>query len=111
MCVSVHTCALKYGDGRYQANERGEERKTCRSLQTAQETQGSFSAPVSSTLESGSGRGQAGGQCVVALQRSAHAAGLAPSGQRLWAQGGRLLGEMCPRAPQCSCLLILANTK
>lgn len=64
----MQTCALKHGDGRYQANERGEERKTCHSLQTAQETRGSSSAPVSSTLESGSGRGQAGGQSMVALQ-------------------------------------------
>lgn len=36
---------------------------------------------------------------------------LAQPGQKLWAQGRHLLGEKCPLALQCPCLLIPANSK
>lgn len=92
-CVHAHLC-IKYGDGQSQARagELG-----------AWEARGSSSALVSSILESESEweRDLSAGPTETVLLRLLL---LAQPGQKLWAQGRHLLGEMCPLALQCPCL-------
>lgn len=70
-----------------------------------------LSAVVSSTLEGERGRAGPEAKAHRARRDSAHAAGLAQPGRRLWAGGGRLLRGTCPPAAWCSCPPNLANTR
>ena len=102
----MHTCALKYSDGRSQAREKevGEGDKMCPSLKRAWEMGAPpqhWSAPFWRVDMAGAKRERQmhAGPTETALMLLRHLA-----------QGQRHLGEMWPRAPQCSCLLFPENT-